>query len=62
MDLQDKLDDWNRQLEQAQQYGLFFDCETVKGMIETIKEQQKQIERYKAELRVIDFYGIYPYK
>lgn len=38
MNLQDKINDWNRQIEQAQQYSLYFDLETVKGMIEIIGE------------------------
>jgi hypothetical protein len=38
MNIQDKIENWSMQLEQAQQYGLHFDWQTVKEMIETIKE------------------------
>lgn len=57
MNLQDKINDWNKQLEQAQEYGLYFDWQTVKEMIDTIKEQKKEIENMKAELRIIDLFG-----
>ncbi|NMH67275.1 hypothetical protein HF072_00455 [Bacillus sp. RO3] len=44
MDIKDKLEDWKRQLEQAEEYGMYFDRNTVKEMIETIKNQQNQID------------------
>jgi hypothetical protein len=38
MNIQDKIENWSMQLEQAQQYGIYLDWQTVKEMIETIKE------------------------
>jgi uncharacterized coiled-coil protein SlyX len=44
LDINDRIAEWNRQLEQASEYGLFFDKNTVREMIQTIVEQQKEIE------------------
>ena len=44
MNIKDKLDEWKRQLEQASQYGLFFDKQTVSEMVELIEKQQEEIE------------------
>jgi uncharacterized coiled-coil protein SlyX len=44
LDINDRIAEWNRQLEQASEYGLIFDKNTVREMIQTIVEQQKEIE------------------
>ena len=42
-----RLEDWKRQLEQADEYGLFFDKSTVREMIELIEKQQAENEQIK---------------
>jgi hypothetical protein len=59
MNIQDKIENWSMQLEQAQQYGLFFDWQTVKEMIETIEELNEKTKRH--EQAFIDIMLIHNY-
>ena len=47
MDLDDKIKDWERQLNQAEEYGLWFDSNTVSEML-------KQLKKTIAELKLSD--------
>lgn len=38
MDLNDKINDWKRQIEQAEEYGMFFDVDTVKDIVTTLEQ------------------------
>lgn len=49
----DKLQEWKKQLEQAQEYGLFFDRKIVEEMIKTIEQQQ--IELKEAQCRELSY-------
>jgi hypothetical protein len=55
--IQDKINEWSTQMEQAKEYGLYFDLETVNEMLNTIQYQKKEIQNMKAELRIIDLFG-----
>lgn len=39
----DKLDEWKRWLQQASEYGMFFDKATVSEMVELIENQKEKI-------------------
>ncbi|WP_256519951.1 hypothetical protein [Domibacillus sp. A3M-37] len=39
IDLNDKLEEWKRQMEQAEEYNLFFDRHMVAEMISIIEHQ-----------------------
>lgn len=47
MDLNEKIEYWKKQLKQAKEYGLFFDRETAKEMIETIEHLQHERDIFK---------------
>lgn len=49
------LEDWKSQLEQAEEYGLFFDRHTVKEMLAVIEKQQQEIIFYKRALTFSGF-------
>lgn len=39
-----KIEEWKCQLEQAKEYDLYFDVNTVEEMIQTFDQQQAQID------------------
>jgi hypothetical protein len=45
LDINDKISDWKKQLEQANEYGLFFDKEIAQEMLEIIEQQQVEIDK-----------------
>lgn len=57
MESSHELEDWKRQLEQAEEYGMLFDRETVGNMISLIEQQQKKIEVLSANKRALEFYA-----
>lgn len=46
MDKNEQIQEWKRQLEQASEYGLFFDKATVREMVEMLENQQKEIKHW----------------
>lgn len=45
--IEDKISEWKQKLEQASQYDMFLDSGAAVEMLETIEEQQKEIEHWK---------------
>ena len=37
MDLNDKINDWKTQIQQAEEYEMFFDVDTVKDIVSTLE-------------------------
>lgn len=45
MNDKDKLEEWKRQIKQAEEYGLFFDRQTVAEMVEMIERYGKALKQ-----------------
>ncbi|OAH57929.1 MULTISPECIES: hypothetical protein [Bacillaceae] len=53
-DRNDQLQEWIRQLEQAHEYGMFFDKQTVAEMLFLMERQQQDLKRMDAVIKAMD--------
>ncbi|OKL36837.1 hypothetical protein [Domibacillus mangrovi] len=53
-DRNDQLQEWIRQLDQAHEYGMFFDQQTVAEMLFIMERQQQDLKRMDAVIKAMD--------
>ncbi|MEK4030722.1 hypothetical protein MKZ02_19590 [Pseudobacillus sp. FSL P4-0506] len=49
MDLNEKIQFWKTEIERAEEYGFFFDTQSMKEVVNTVEQQQVEIEKLKRQ-------------
>ena len=52
MDIQEKIQFWKNEVERAEQNGFYFDTQSMRDVIETVEEQQKEISDWKGIVKI----------
>lgn len=52
MDIKEKIHFWENEIERAEQYGFYFDTQTMREVVETVKHQREMLVNTRRNMRL----------